>query len=180
MKREFLTASNLLSLSRVILIVPFSLVMLVPSPPWRIWGGVILVLAMLTDKFDGVLARKLHQETEWGRILDPLADKIGIASVAFVLLTLGDIPAWFLVALVARDAAIFAGGLFIRAKTGIVLPSNQAGKWAVGIVGVTLLIALLGIVPESMPALLAASVAALLVSFTLYAARFVKTVRPPR
>jgi type III secretory pathway component EscS len=47
-------------------------------------------------------------------------------------------------------------------------------------VGGTLLIALLGVVPESMPVLLAASVAGLLVSFTLYAARFVQTVRPPR
>jgi CDP-diacylglycerol--glycerol-3-phosphate 3-phosphatidyltransferase len=179
MKREFLTASNLLSLSRAILVIPFALVMLVPAEPLRIWGGVILFVAMLTDKFDGVLARKLHQETEWGRILDPLADKIGVAGVAVVLVLLGDIPLWFVVALVARDAAIFAGGLYIRARTGVVLPSNQAGKWAVGIVGGTLLIALLRVFPEGMPYFFALSLAGLLVSFTLYAARFVATVRQP-
>ena len=162
MKREFLTASNLLSLSRAILVIPFALVMLVPAEPQRIWGGVLLFAAMLTDKFDGVLARKLHQETEWGRILDPLADKVGVASVAIVLLLLGDIPLWFVVALLVRDAAIFAGGLYIRARTGVVLPSNQAGKWAVGIVGVTLMVALLKVFPAGMP---------------LYAVRIVATVR---
>lgn len=177
MKREFLTASNLLSLSRAILVIPFAAVMLVPASPQRVWGGLIVFLGMLTDRFDGLLARKLHQETEWGRILDPLADKIAASSVAVVLLVLGDIPSWFVVVLITRDVAIFAGGMYIRAKTGVVLPSNEAGKWAVGIVAVTLLIALLGVFPAGMPIFLGASVAGLLLSFALYAIRFVSTVR---
>jgi CDP-diacylglycerol--glycerol-3-phosphate 3-phosphatidyltransferase len=177
MKRDFLTASNLLSLSRAILVIPFAYVMLVPAEPQRVWGGAIIFVAMLTDKFDGVLARRLQQETEWGRILDPLADKIAVAAVAIVLLLLGDIPPWFVAALLLRDAMIVAGGLYVRAKTGVVLPSNHAGKWAVGIVGVTLLIAQLEVFPAGMPYFLAVSLTALLVSLTLYAARFVATVR---
>ena len=177
MKREFLTASNLLSISRALLVVPFALVMLVPDAPLRGWGAALLALAALTDKLDGMLARKYHEETEWGRILDPLADKFGIAVVALVMLGLRDIPLWFVIAVVARDLLIFAGGLFIRVKKGVVLPSNTVGKWSFGIIGVTLFLRLLGVLPEVTTFLLDACAVMLLISFILYASRFFSFMR---
>jgi CDP-diacylglycerol--glycerol-3-phosphate 3-phosphatidyltransferase len=180
MKREFFTAPNLLSISRAFLAIPFVLVMLVPDPPLRVWGAVIIVLAMLTDKFDGVLARRYGQQTEWGKILDPLADKIGVATVALVLLWLGDIPLWFVGALLLRDFLIFGGGMVVKATRGVVLASNQYGKWTVGIVAVTLLLALLGVLPEIRWALLGASAAGLLLSFIMYGARFLEVMNTPR
>ncbi len=81
---HFLTASNLLSISRGLLSIPFAIVMLGHSPESRLWGAAIMVVAALTDKFDGVLARKYNQITEWGKILDPLADKVAVSVVAIV------------------------------------------------------------------------------------------------
>ncbi|MEW6511490.1 MAG: CDP-alcohol phosphatidyltransferase family protein [Bacteroidota bacterium] len=179
MKREILTISNLLSITRALLVIPFVLVMLLPDSPLRVCGAVILVVAMLTDRFDGILARKYHQETEWGRILDPLADKIGIAALALVLLWLGDIPVWFVVALVARDLLIFGGGMYIRFARGVVLPSNTVGKWAVGVISVTLFFPLVGLLPEVHEWLLWISALMLLVSFALYCARFVSVITTP-
>jgi phosphatidylglycerophosphate synthase len=66
---RFFTVSNLLSISRALLAIPFALVMLSDSPNATMWGIIILAAAAFTDKFDGVLARKYHEVTEWGKIL---------------------------------------------------------------------------------------------------------------
>ena len=177
MRRKFLTPSNILSLTRALLVIPFALIMFSSLPSARLWGGVIVVLAALTDRYDGILARRYGQETEWGRILDPLADKLGVAAVALVLLALGDIPLWYVLALLARDALIFAGGMVIKVRSGVVLPSHPVGKVAVGIIVLALFVLVI-----SGPSLLAtiliwASVVFLLLSFGIYATRFVEEIR---
>ena len=129
MKREFLTVSNLLSIFRALLSIPFALVMLLPDPPLRSWAVVIVLVGMVTDKLDGDLARARGEETEWGRILDPLADKVCVGVMALVLLALGVFPLWFVLALVLRDLLILAGGIYLKSARGVVLPSNAAGKW---------------------------------------------------
>ena len=179
MKGEFLTASNLLSISRVVLVIPFACLMLIPDTPQRVLGSVFLFVAILTDKLDGVLARKLGQETEWGRIIDPLADKIGLGIVAIVLLCLGDIPLWFFVALIVRDLLIFAGGMYVKSTRNVVLPSNLVGKWTVGIIALTLMCALLSLLKGLQPFLYGVSFAGLLLSFIMYVRRFIATVREP-
>ena len=177
MKREFLTLSNLLSLFRAALVVPFTLVMILPEEPLRLAAAGIVALGMLTDKFDGVIARARGEETEWGRILDPLADKICVAAMALVLMKLGDIPPGFVAALLARDLLILAGGLYIKKRRGLVVPSNAVGKWTVTAIAVTLLVAILGLFPGIRWVLIAVCSAGLLVSLLFYAARFVQIVR---
>jgi CDP-diacylglycerol--glycerol-3-phosphate 3-phosphatidyltransferase len=179
MKREFFTVSNLLSVIRALLSVPFAYVMLLVHPPLRFWGAGIVILAALTDKLDGVLARRLKQETEWGRILDPVADKVGVAVFALVLLRLGDLPLWFVAALILRDLLILVGGLYIRLSRRVVLPSNQFGKWTVGVVALALFAALLGASVWLKSILLAASLAGLIVSLVAYVARFVEVMAQP-
>ena len=132
MKREFWTIPNALSLLRLLLPIPFAYVMTAGVPDAKWWAVGIIVLGVITDKLDGDIARWLHCESEWGRILDPLADKVAVGVIALTLLWLGLVPAWFVVLLLARDLLILAGGLYIRKRTGEVLPSNVAGKWAVG------------------------------------------------
>jgi CDP-diacylglycerol--glycerol-3-phosphate 3-phosphatidyltransferase len=132
MKRDFLTAPNLLSLLRLVLAVPFAAVMLSSRPDSRVWGTVLIVLGVLTDKLDGMLARTLHQETEWGRILDPVADKVGVATAAVVLVVLGELPLWFAGMVLGRDLLILGGGLVLKTRRGVVIPSNVLGKWTVG------------------------------------------------
>ena len=159
------------------LAIPFAVVMLTNTPPSRLWGAIIIVLAALTDKFDGVVARKYNQVTEWGKVLDPLADKIAVASVAIVLLMLGNIPAWFVIALLVRDVLIFSGGMYIKAKKHVVLQSNEAGKWTVGIVSLALFLIVLDAQSTLIDISIWASVVLLAVSFLLYVRRFIEVMK---
>jgi CDP-diacylglycerol--glycerol-3-phosphate 3-phosphatidyltransferase len=177
MRREFFTPSNLLSIARALLAVPFAIIMLSPIPSARLWGAGIIAAGALTDNLDGRLARKYGYETEWGRILDPLADKIGVAVVALVLLKLGDIPLWFVVALIVRDILIFLGGLAVKAKRGLVLPSNLAGKWAIGIISLALFALVVDGQSPTATVLIWASTIMLALSFGLYVRRFVETMK---
>ena len=175
--QRFLTVSNLLSIARAALAVPFVLVMLSGSPAARWWGLAIIAVAIVTDRLDGVLARKYHQVTEWGKILDPLADKVCVAAGGVALLLRGLLPFWFLVALIARDLLIFAGGMYLKARSGVVLPSNWAGKVTIGFVGVTLALAVAGAPDWLMTTGLYSSLAMLLLSLALYLVRFNQQLR---
>lgn len=178
LSRKFLTVSNLLSIARAILVVPFILVMLSGIPSSRFWGIVILLVAALTDRYDGIIARKYHQETQWGRILDPLADKLGIMAGGVVLLILDLVPLWFVASLVARDALILSGGVYIKAKTGLILPSHLSGKWAVGVFSLTILVILLEAPAVVVTACIWSSVVMLIVSLGFYVRRFAEVLRP--
>jgi CDP-diacylglycerol--glycerol-3-phosphate 3-phosphatidyltransferase len=174
MKRDFLNVSNLLSISRILLIAPFLLITLSEIPNARLWGCLILAIGMLTDNLDGRLARKLHQETELGRILDPLADKLAVAALAITLLLLGAVPLWFAVALFTRDALILAGGIYLKAKRGIVVPSNTVGKWAVNAIVYTCGLALVGAPSLLVDIGIWTTVLMLVASLALYIKRFVE------
>jgi len=177
---RFATVSNFLSIARAVLAVPFVLVMLSDVPGARWWGMAILAVAALTDKLDGVFARRFNQVTEWGKILDPLADKIGVAAVALVLLSLGLAPLWFVLLVLVRDLLIFAGGVYLKSSRGVVLPSNQAGKWAVGIVTLALFACMMQAGTPWEEILLAAACGLLLLSFAQYIGRFAAVARSPR
>jgi CDP-diacylglycerol--glycerol-3-phosphate 3-phosphatidyltransferase len=176
---RFFNASNVLSIFRALLTIPFVLVMLGEEPSSRFWGCLLMAVAAATDKLDGVLARKFGQITEWGKILDPLADKIGVAVVAAVLVYLQDIPAWFLAAVVGRDVLILAGGVYVKAKRGTVLASNRTGKWAVSVIALALFLALVGVSPIILEILIWLAVAMLAISSYFYYKRFREVMGPP-
>ncbi len=173
---RFLTVSNLLSISRAVLVIPFVAVLLSDLPGARLWACLIMAVAALTDKLDGSLARRLNQVTDWGKILDPLADKIGVAAGAAALLVLGAIPLWFLAVLVGRDLLILCGGLYLKMKKGILMQSNETGKWTIGLISLTLFLAVTGLVPEVVTVLVWLCLAMLAVSLALYARRFVQAL----
>ncbi len=172
-----LTISNLLSIVRALLVIPFVLVMLSDSPNARWWGLLLLGVAALTDKLDGELARRFGQITEWGKMLDPLADKIGMAVLAFVLVHLKLIPLWLLVAILARDVLILAGGLYLKRKRGVVEQSNILGKWTVGVLAATMALAMVNVQGVLMDGAIWLSVLMLTASLWMYAATFVRIVR---
>jgi CDP-diacylglycerol--glycerol-3-phosphate 3-phosphatidyltransferase len=172
MRREFLTLPNILSLVRLFLVLPLLMVLLSSLPSSQLWGGLIILLGGLTDYFDGYLARKLHCESEWGRILDPLADKVGVGGLAVALVLLGSLPLWFLGALLARDLMILTGGLYLKRRFGIVLPSIFAGKLTVTVVAGTLFLLMVGVGGIPADVLLGVSALLLAVSFAMYLNRF--------
>jgi len=134
MADRVLTVSNAISALRVVLVVPIAFLLLSGDPGDRNAATWVILLAISTDFFDGYLARRLHQVSELGKVIDPLADKIAVGTIAVLLVLTNDIPVWYLVTVLARDAIIFAGGMYIRRKKGIIPQSNWPGKVAVTLI----------------------------------------------
>jgi len=99
-----------------------------PVPLWTAWLALTLfVAAALTDWLDGHLARKWRIESDFGRLFDPLADKLLVA-VAFVgLLGAGLLPVWFVSLVVAREFLI-TGIRLVAGQKGVVLAAESVGK----------------------------------------------------
>src|SRR3954449_10242239 len=119
--------ANRLTLSRLALTVLFVLLL---SSSWhyaRTAALVIFLIAGLTDFIDGEVARRYGVITDFGKLMDPLVDKIMIASAFISLVPLKAIPAWAATTVVARDFLITGLRLMASAK-GQVLPAEQLGK----------------------------------------------------
>ncbi|MDQ3194123.1 MAG: CDP-alcohol phosphatidyltransferase family protein [Bacteroidota bacterium] len=141
--KEFFYVSNLISVLRVILLIPvcYLLVKEFESQNKLI---IILVLCMyFSDLLDGYLARKLNQVSELGKIIDPLADKISVIVITLILLYSGKIPLWFVTIVVLRDLLIFAFGFYLNKKKDIRLMSNLPGKLAVFSIGLIILFSII-------------------------------------
>ncbi len=95
------------------------------------WGATIaaiaFALAVLSDYLDGVLARRMQCETDFGRLMDPLADKVLIAAALVLLAWSHDIPAWTAIILISRDFLI-TGLRQLALSHGTVLAADPAGK----------------------------------------------------
>ena len=135
---RYFTISNFLSASRIFLVIPMGCCLIADFPYHRLWTAGIIVIAVTTDLLDGFLARKLHQVTDLGKILDPLADKIGIGIYAILIAWTGDVPVWFVVFVLLRDLLIFIGGVYIRQAKKIIPQSNWPGKISVTLVALVL------------------------------------------
>jgi cardiolipin synthase len=142
MSNRILTISNAISALRVVLVVPIAYFLLTGKSEDRILAAWLVLFAIATDFLDGFLARKLHQVSELGKIIDPLADKIAVGTVAILLAITGDIALWYLGVVLARDFFILAGGIFINRKKRIIPQSNWPGKIAVTVVAIYLFVCL--------------------------------------
>ncbi len=87
----------------------------------------IAIIAAVTDFFDGYLARKLNQVTDFGALMDPLADKILIMAVLLVFVEAKLIPAWIAVAIIAREFMV-TGLRTLAVKKGVIIPADGWGK----------------------------------------------------
>lgn len=141
------TLSNILSLSRVLLVAPIAYCLAADFPDHRLWAGAVMVLAISTDFLDGYLARKLHEVSEVGKIIDPIADKIGVGIVGILLVWSGDLPWWFVASVLLRDAFILAGGVYIKRRKNIIAQSNWPGKITVSMIALYFFLSALQIGP---------------------------------
>lgn len=113
------------------IMVPFLVLFLLTG-----WGGeanryislAIFVIASVTDWFDGYLARKHHLVTNFGKFMDPLADKLLVCSAMICLIELKRLPAWIVIIIIAREF-IISGFRLIAAENGIVIAANYWGKF---------------------------------------------------
>jgi CDP-diacylglycerol--glycerol-3-phosphate 3-phosphatidyltransferase len=123
-----LTLPNKITLARIFL-VPLVVVLLIrPSALSSFIAGVLFIIASLTDWLDGHLARSRNQVTTLGKMLDPIADKILVASGLIPLVALGRVPAWMVVILLGREFAVTALR-FVSLYEGIAIPARPLGKY---------------------------------------------------
>ena len=119
---------NKLTLLRIIMIPFFVVFMLVDFGPWSKWAALaIFVVASLTDTLDGYLARRDHLVTNFGKFMDPLADKLLVCSAMICMIELGRLPSWVVIVIIGREFVI-SGFRLIASDNGVVIAANYWGK----------------------------------------------------
>jgi len=126
LKGPVLTAPNVISILRVPmgLAACLFLVLRLPVPALT-----MIFLAVASDYIDGYWARRRNSVSDWGRIFDPLADKIALGAFIITLTALGAVPLWFVILFLTRDALIAAGGIYMTRRLGSPPSSNIWGKY---------------------------------------------------
>lgn len=135
-ENRLLTIPNILTLFRILL-VPFFVITFYQYPEKRYYSLGVFALASLTDGIDGFLARKLNQITNFGKLADPVADKLMIICMLFCLKYVGLLApgkrTWLnnviLYTIFAKESFMMVGGMYML-KRGVVVHSNYIGKSA--------------------------------------------------
>ena len=121
---------NKLTMLRVVMIPFFVVFMLVPiagdADKWIALA--LFIAASLTDMLDGHIARKYHLVTNFGKFMDPLADKLLVCSALICLVDLGRIPSWIVIVIIAREF-IISGFRLIASDNGVVIAASYWGKF---------------------------------------------------
>ncbi len=122
---------NKLTLLRVCMI-PFFVAALLyqggASQTMRLVANVLFILASLTDLLDGKIARKYNLVTNFGKFMDPLADKLLVCSALICLIELGQLPAWVVIIIISREF-IISGFRLVASDNGVVIAASYWGKF---------------------------------------------------
>ena len=122
---------NKLTLLRV-LMIPFFVVCLLweggQNQTLRYVSAAIFIVASLTDMLDGKIARKYGLVTNFGKFMDPLADKLLVCSALICLIELGQLPAWMVIVIISREF-IISGFRLIASDNGVVIAASYWGKF---------------------------------------------------
>jgi len=120
---------NKLTILRILLTPVFVFFMLTNFVPYTYWiAEAVFIIASLTDMADGKIARKHNLITNFGKFMDPLADKVLTGSAFICLVELGRIPAWIVIIIIAREYVI-SGFRLIASDNGIVIAASYWGKF---------------------------------------------------
>jgi len=120
---------NALTVSRILVIPAIALILLYNDGPIAsIIAAALFGAATLTDYLDGYLARKLHIESDLGKLLDPMADKLLVATVLIMLIPLNRVSAWIVALIIARELAV-TGLRGMASEKSIIIAANWLGKY---------------------------------------------------
>jgi CDP-diacylglycerol---glycerol-3-phosphate 3-phosphatidyltransferase len=118
---------NQLTILRLLLTVPFVAALSLQFPGAKLLAVGLFIAASVTDYADGYIARKYKLITDFGRLMDPLVDKIMTMSAFVCLVALGSVPAWAVIVILSREFLI-TGLRLVAATRGKVLPAERLGK----------------------------------------------------
>ncbi len=123
------TVPNLLTIFRFLLLFPILWSMSETRP---VLLCVFVFFAILTDSLDGFIARRLNQKSDFGKILDPVVDKVNVLTVIIFMLISKqyEFPLWFFLFILIRELAVLLFGLYIITKQRPVMESNRSGKYS--------------------------------------------------
>lgn len=122
-----LTAANLITVLRILLIPVFLLVLLLNIAWGNFLAAAVFVVAAATDGLDGYVARANRQVTPLGQLLDPIADKLLVAAALLALVAMGRLPTWVVVIILGREVAVTALRMVV-VSAGRVIPARGWGK----------------------------------------------------
>lgn len=122
-----MTTASKVTMARIALIPVFFVVMLWKFPGHDIIALLIFAVASVTDSVDGYIARKYNQVSNFGKFVDPLADKLLVISALLIFVQWGQMPAWAAMLIVTREFAV-TGLRLIAVEGGLVIPAGTSGK----------------------------------------------------
>jgi CDP-diacylglycerol---glycerol-3-phosphate 3-phosphatidyltransferase len=118
---------NQLTILRLVLTLPFVAALSIPLPGAKLLALCVFIVSSVTDYADGYIARKHKLITDFGKLMDPLVDKIMTIAAFICLVSLGSVPAWAVIVIVSREFLV-TGLRLIAAARGKVLPAERLGK----------------------------------------------------
>jgi CDP-diacylglycerol--glycerol-3-phosphate 3-phosphatidyltransferase len=119
---------HLLTMSRMVFAIPIALIMNHDELWVRLVAAFLFAVASMTDYWDGYYARKWNLISDWGKIMDPIADKILVTTILVMFIPAGKIETWIVIILVARDLLI-GGVRSVAAAEQMIISANPGGKW---------------------------------------------------
>jgi CDP-diacylglycerol--glycerol-3-phosphate 3-phosphatidyltransferase len=121
------TPANVITVVRICLAPLVVVALLVDSAGgWRIVAGALFAVAAVSDRVDGYLARRMDQVTDWGKLVDPIADKLLMGGTLVTLSVLGDLAWWVTAVILVRELGITA--LRLAVLRYVVIPASRGGK----------------------------------------------------
>lgn len=145
--KDINTLPNYISFFRLLLAIPFYFLLKEIHSDFtiRYYILALIFIAALSDIADGYIARLQNKISEFGKIIDPLADKALVILIVTQLYLSGEIIDIYFWIIVGRDIIIFIGGIWVSKKIGKVLPSNLLGKITVITIGIFIIITISGV-----------------------------------
>jgi len=177
---RFWTVPNALSLGRLVLVAPITYLIWVDGSLGWLFG--LVAVAAFTDWLDGRIARWTKSVSEWGKVVDPVADKVGaVMTVTALTFRAADphLPLWFFALVIGRDVLILLGSSVILRRSGRIVMSAWAGKAASLWLALTVLAAVLKADLPVLNVCLWMTAGLLVFSFVIYLIRALNAVRRP-
>jgi CDP-diacylglycerol--glycerol-3-phosphate 3-phosphatidyltransferase len=141
-----LNVPNVLTVVRILLVPVLVVALLEKTSGGDLLAAIVFAIASLTDAIDGYLARSRNWVTTFGKLMDPIADKLLIVAALIALVSLGRLEAWVAMVIISREFAVTVLRAAAGATQGVVIPASPLGKvkTAMQVLMVMLLIAVPG------------------------------------